>query len=195
MHKLEWLKTRADAALAFADKVFAAANANQTKAADLKQKAAAKATELATQLDTAKADAKSKLDAAAATQNAAKAAEAKRVGTANAARDAKLALEPVSIFIGRATQRLYVRHGFEVGFDVPVTIRNPDQPLGTHIFTAVARTDDGLRWTAITIGQARTTPRARSTASASRRTCLIASRRPHCRDPRSSSRTTAEPRD
>ena len=151
LHKLELLKTRADAALAFADKVFAAANANQTKAEDLKQKAAAKATELATQLDIAKADAKSKLDAAAATQNAAKAAEVKRAGTANAARDAKLALEPVSIFISRKTQRLYVRRGIEPGYDLPVTIRNPDQPLGTHIFTAVARTDDGVRWTAITI--------------------------------------------
>ena len=34
------------------------------------------------------------------------------------------------------------------------------------------------------------TPRTRSTASPSRRKCSIASRRPHCRDPRSSSRTS-----
>jgi L,D-transpeptidase catalytic domain len=151
LHKLEWLKTRADAELAIADKILAAANANQTKAKDLKQKAAAKATELATQLDAAKADAKSMLDAAAAAQNAAKAAEAKRADTAKTARDAKLALEPVSIFISRKTQRIYVRRGIEPGYDVPVTIRNPDQPLGTHIFTAMARADGGLRWTAVTI--------------------------------------------
>jgi hypothetical protein len=37
----------------------------------MKQKVAAKAAELGTQLDAAKADAKSKLDAAAAAQNAA----------------------------------------------------------------------------------------------------------------------------
>jgi lipoprotein-anchoring transpeptidase ErfK/SrfK len=151
LHKLEWLKTRADAELAIADKVLAAAKANQTKAEGLKQKAAAKAAELKTQLDTAKADAKSKLDAAAAAQNAAKVAEAKRADTAKTARDAKLALEPVSIFVSRKTQRMYVRRGIEPGYDVPVTIRNPDQPLGTHIFTAVARTDGGLRWTAVTI--------------------------------------------
>jgi L,D-transpeptidase catalytic domain len=151
LHKLEWLKTRADAELASADKVLAAAIANQTKAEDLKLKAAAKATELATQLDTAKADAKSKLDAVAATQNAAKAAEAKRADTANAARDAKLALDPVSIFISRKTQRLYVRRGFAATLEVPVTIRNPDKPIGTHVFTAMARTDGGLRWTAVTI--------------------------------------------
>jgi hypothetical protein len=112
-----------------------------------------------TQLDTAKADAKTKLDAAKAAQDAAKAAqdaanaaEAKKTDTAKAAHDARLALEPVSIFISRATQRLYVRRGFGANVEVPVTIRNSDKPIGTHVFTAVARTDDGgLRWTAVTI--------------------------------------------
>jgi lipoprotein-anchoring transpeptidase ErfK/SrfK len=154
LRKLEALKTPADAALAFAEKVLAAARTDQAKARaeDLKQKAAAKAAELATQLDTAKADAKTKLDAAKAAQDAAKVAEAKKADTAKAAHDAKLALEPVSIFISRATQRLYVRRGFGANLEVPVTIRNPDKPIGTHVLTAVARTDDGgLRWTAVTI--------------------------------------------
>ena len=35
--------------------------------------------------------------------------------------------------------------------EIPITIRDPDKPIGTHIFTAVARTDTGLRWTAVTI--------------------------------------------
>ena len=151
LRKVEMLKTRAHAELADAEKMLAVANANQTRAEDQKQKAAAKASELKTQLDTAKADIKSKLDVAAAAQSAAKAAEAKRSETAKAARDAKLALEPVSLFISRKTQRIYVRHGIEPGYDLPVRIRNPDKPLGTHIFTAVARTDAGLRWTAVTI--------------------------------------------
>jgi hypothetical protein len=59
--------------------------------------------------------------------------------------------EPVSVFISRAAQRLYVRRGFEAILDVPITIRDPYKPIGTHIFTAVARTETGLRWTAITI--------------------------------------------
>jgi len=59
--------------------------------------------------------------------------------------------EPVSVFISRATQRLYVRRGFEAILEVPITIRDPDKPIGTHIFTAVARTEMGLRWTAVTI--------------------------------------------
>ena len=157
LRKLEILKTRADAELAFAEKVLAAAETgtktdqDKARAEEFRQKAAAKAADFGTQLDAAKADAKAKLDAAAAAKDAAKAAEAKRTETAAAARDAKLALEPVSIFISRATKKLYVRRGFASTIEVPITIRDPDKPIGTHIFTAVARNDAGLRWTAVTI--------------------------------------------
>jgi hypothetical protein len=152
--KLQWQKARADGELAYATRVLAAAKTDQAKAQaeDLKQKAGAKAADLQTQLDTAKADAKSKTDAAAAAQDAAKAAEAKRTEAAKAAHDAKLASEPVSVFVSRATQKLYVRRGLGADFDVPVTIRDPDKPIGTHIFTAVAGNGDGsLRWTEVTI--------------------------------------------
>src|SRR4051794_784003 len=76
LRKLQSLKTRADAALAFADKTLTTAKPDQAKAKaeELKQKAAPKAAETATQPDTAKADAKSKLEAAAAAKDAAKAA-------------------------------------------------------------------------------------------------------------------------
>jgi hypothetical protein len=167
IRKLEYLKTRADAELAFADKALAAAKTDQAKARaeDLKQKAGPKAAELGTQLDTAKADAKSKLDAAAAAKDAAKAAAARKSDTAKAASEAQLALEPVSVYISRATQKLYVRRNthkpwpdggevFDATIEVPVTIRDPDQPIGTHVFTAVARNEAGLRWTAVTIDSA-----------------------------------------
>jgi lipoprotein-anchoring transpeptidase ErfK/SrfK len=153
LRTLEGLRSRADAELAYSEKALAAAKTDQAKARaeDLKAKAAAKAAELGTRLDIARADAKAKLDATAAAQDAANAAEARRADTAKTAREAKLALEPVSVFISRATQRLYVRRGFGTYLEVPVTIRNPDQRIGTHVFTAVARTDAGLRWTAVTI--------------------------------------------
>ena len=153
VRKLEFLKTRADAELAFAEKLLAAAKTDEDKARaeDARQKVAAKAADFGTQLDTATADAQAKRDAAAAAQTAAKAAEAKRAETAAAARDAKLALEPVSVFISRKTKKLYVRRGFQATIEVPITIRDPDKPIGTHIFTAMARTDSGLRWTAVTI--------------------------------------------
>src|SRR5712664_12782 len=164
LRKLEWLKTRADAELAFADKTLAAAKTDQAKArvGEQKQKAALKAEEAGTQLDTAKADAKSKLDVAAAAKDAAKAAQTKKADTAKAASEAKLALEPVSVYISRATQKIYVRRNthkswpdggevFDATIEVPVTIRNPDKRIGTHVFTAMARNDAGLRWTAVTI--------------------------------------------
>jgi hypothetical protein len=164
LRKLEWLKTRADAELAFADRKLTAAKTDQAKAQaeEQKQKASLKAAEAGTQVDTARANAKSQLDAAAAAKDAAKAAQTKKADTAKAASEAKLALEPVSVYISRATQKLYVRRNthkqwpdggevFDATIEVPVTIRNPDKRIGTHVFTAMARSDAGLRWTAITI--------------------------------------------
>src|ERR1700736_131263 len=111
LRKLEWLKTRADAELAYADKALATAKTDEAKARaeDLRQKAAARAADLGTQLDTARADAKSKFDAAAAAKEAAKAAQMRKADTAKAASEAKLALEPVSVYISRGTQSLYGR--------------------------------------------------------------------------------------
>ena len=165
LRKLQGLKTRADAELAYADKALAAAKTDQAKvrAEDLKQKAAAKAADLGTQFDTAKADARSKLDAAAAAKEVAKAAQTRKADTAKAATEAKLAVEPVSVYISRATQKLYVRRNthrpapdgggevFDATIEVPVTIRNPDKPIGTHVFTAMARNDAGLRWSVVTV--------------------------------------------
>jgi hypothetical protein len=167
LRKLERAKTGADAELALAEKKLAAAKTDQAKARaeDLKQKAAQKAADAGTALDTAKADAKPRLDAAAAAKDAAKAAETKKADAAKAATEAKLALEPVSVFISRATQRLYVRRDthkpardgggevFDTSIEVPVTIRDPNKPIGTHVFTAMAQSGAGLRWTVVTIDE------------------------------------------
>jgi len=165
LRKLQGLKSRADAELAYADKILAAAKTDEARARaeELKQKAAAKAADAGAALDTAKADAQPKRDAVAATKDAAKAAQTKKADTARAASDAKLALEPVSVYISRATQKLYVRRNthkpapdgggevFDSSIEVPVTIRDPETPIGTHVFTAMARNDAGLRWSAVTI--------------------------------------------
>ena len=62
-------------------------------------------------------------------------------------------LEPVSVLISRKTQRLYVRQGFEPILETAVTIQDPDRPIGTHIFTAMERTDGGtnLRWSVVSL--------------------------------------------
>jgi len=44
---------------------------------------------------------------------------------------------PISIFVSRKRQRLYIRQDFAPLFDVPVTIAQPETPLGTHVFTAL----------------------------------------------------------
>jgi hypothetical protein len=164
LRKLEQLKARADAEVALADKRLAAAKTDQARAQgeERKQKAAAKAAEAAAQLESAKADARSKPDATAL-RDAAKAAEARKAESAKSALDAKLALEPFSIYVSRATQKLYLRRNthkpapdgggevFDTSIEVPIAIRNPEKPLGTHVFTAVARSDAGLRWTAVSI--------------------------------------------
>lgn len=164
LRKLERLKSAADSDLASADKALAAAKTDQAKvrAEERKLKASAKAAEVGTKLDAAKADGKSKLDAAAATKDAAKEAATRKTDSAKAASEAKLALEPVAVYISRATQKLYVRRNtrkpwadggevFDATIEVPVVIRDPDQPIGTHVFTAMAATDAGLRWAVVTI--------------------------------------------
>jgi len=166
LRKLEGLKSRADAELASAERALTAARTDQARAGaeSRRQKAAATAAQLGTRLEAAGADAKSKLDAAAAAKDAAKAAESRKAATAKAALEAKLALEPVSVYISRATQKLYVRRNthkelpdggemFDATIEVPITIRNPDKPIGTHVFTAMARSNAGLRWAAVTIDE------------------------------------------
>jgi hypothetical protein len=160
--KSERQKSSADADRASAEKAIASAQSDGAKAQEQRIKAAAKAAEAATRLDAAKADADAKIDAAAKAAEAAKEATTRKTDTAKAAEEAKLALQPVSIYISRAKQRLYVRRNtqkpwpdggvvYDATIEVPVTIRDPDRPIGTHVFTAMASTDAGLRWSVVTI--------------------------------------------
>ena len=60
---------------------------------------------------------------------------------------------PISVFVSRKLSRLFVRQGFTPLFDVPVKIQNPEQPLGTHVFTVMDFQNDGasLRWTVVSL--------------------------------------------
>lgn len=60
---------------------------------------------------------------------------------------------PVSVFVSRAKQRLYIRQGYEDVLDVPVTFDRPDDPVGTHVFTAlaVAENKTAMRWSVASI--------------------------------------------
>ncbi|ABD07484.1 ErfK/YbiS/YcfS/YnhG [Rhodopseudomonas palustris HaA2] len=167
LRALERAKARAEAELKRADKVLGSAKTDdaRAKAETQQQKAAQRAGEAAAQLANAIADAEAKRALADSTKEAARAAETRKAETAHVALDAKLAQEPVSIYISRETQKLYVRRNthkpapdgggevFDASIEVPVTIRDPHRPIGTHIFTAMAKTDIGLRWSAVTIDE------------------------------------------
>ncbi len=62
-------------------------------------------------------------------------------------------LDPISVLISRKTQRLYVRRAFEPILESPVTILDPDRPIGTHVFTAMEQASGAtdLRWSAVSL--------------------------------------------
>jgi lipoprotein-anchoring transpeptidase ErfK/SrfK len=56
----------------------------------------------------------------------------------------------VAVFVSRKEKKIFVRQGFIPIFEMPITIDHPDQPLGTHVFTAMGFTDGGdMRWNLI----------------------------------------------
>ena len=84
--------------------------------------------ELAERLATAKAELQPKFDAVARARDALVAAEAARVAAAEAARKTARNLGPISVFITRKTQHLYVRQGSQSILDVPSPSRIPIAP-------------------------------------------------------------------
>jgi hypothetical protein len=50
-----------------------------------------------------------------------------------------------------------VRRGFTPLFDVPVKIQNPEESLGTHVFTAMEFQNEGaaMRWTVVSMPEER----------------------------------------
>jgi hypothetical protein len=151
----ENLKLRAEAQLAAAETTLGSAISAEAKqqAEGAKAQAAARIAELQAQWDAAKAELQPKLDAVTAAREAAAVAEAARAAAAEAARRVARELEPMSVLISRKTQRLYVRQAFEPIFESPVTIADPDRPIGTHVFTAIERSsgDANLRWSVVSL--------------------------------------------
>jgi hypothetical protein len=151
----ENLKRRAEAQLAAAETALGSVGSEQAREQAERDKAQAIAgiAELETRLATAKSELQPKLDAVTSTREAAAAAETVRGAAAEAARQVARELAPVSVLISRSTQRLYVRQGFEPILESPVTIQDADRPIGTHVFTAMERSngDTTLRWSVVSL--------------------------------------------
>ncbi len=151
----ENLKLRAEAQLATAETALGSAISAEERAQseDAKAKALARIAELQAQWTAAKAELQPKLDAVAPARQAAVTAETARLATAEAAREVAGELVPVSVFISRATQRLYVQRAFEPILESPATILDADRPIGTHVFTAMDRIngDTDMRWSVVSV--------------------------------------------
>ncbi len=126
----------------------AAERAQQAKGAADAALAAAQA-----QLELVKAETQPKVELALALREQAKDAQEASAAAQEEAREAARKLSPVSVFISRATQRLYVRQAREPLFESEVAIAHPERPLGTFVFTALAYTsgEADLRWSAVSM--------------------------------------------
>ncbi len=60
---------------------------------------------------------------------------------------------PIAIFVSRKESKIYVRQNFAPVLEAPVTIDHRDQPLGTHVYTAMdyLDRDTTFRWTVVTL--------------------------------------------
>jgi hypothetical protein len=151
----ENLKLRAEAQLAAAETALGSATSAEAKEQAERDKAQAIAgiVALQVQLAGAQAERQTKLDVVTRTREAVVIAETARAAAAEAARQVAREFEPVSVLISRKTQRLYVRQAFEPILESPVTILDADRPIGTHIFTAMARIDGdtNMRWSVVSL--------------------------------------------
>ena len=55
--------------------------------------------------------------------------------------------------MSRKSGKLFVRHGLKPLLEAPVTIRDPEESLGTHVFTLMNSRDEAapVRWTVVSI--------------------------------------------
>jgi len=125
-----------------------------------KAEAEAKVREAQTQVEAAERVKAEKDEAVTAAAQAFRHLDVVRSQASNSALFWKRRLAPVSVFISAKTQRLYVRQNYIKVFDVPITIRDPGKPLGTHLYMAMqpskATGEEApkLRWLAMTLTEA-----------------------------------------
>jgi lipoprotein-anchoring transpeptidase ErfK/SrfK len=101
-----------------------------------------------------KSDQKTESAAPGADAGASQAAPSTSPTLTDLAKAAAAKQTPISIFISRKRQRLYIRQDFTPLFDSAVTIAQPDAPLGTHVFTALEFTGPEhtiLRWNVVSL--------------------------------------------
>jgi hypothetical protein len=81
-----------------------------------------------------------------------------------AAKEALRRLSPVSVLVSRKNKRVYIRQALTPVLDAPVTIQDPEMPLGTHVYIAIRSPDDGpaLLWSTVSIPSSNSSGEERS---------------------------------
>jgi hypothetical protein len=92
-------------------------------------------------------------DAPSISDVAAQEATSLPIPKSDAGRAALQKARPISVLVSRKLGKLLVRQDFTPLFDASVKIQNPDEPLGTHVFTAMASQNEGpaIRWTVVSM--------------------------------------------
>jgi hypothetical protein len=72
---------------------------------------------------------------------------------ADAAKAAPIKKSPIAIFVSRKERKIFVRQDFEPVFEEAITIEHPEEPLGTHVFTALEYLADNatFRWNVVSL--------------------------------------------
>jgi hypothetical protein len=159
LRRAEAAKKRAEWQLRQAEQ-WAGAKGASERAQKAKTAAQAALTDAQAILDQVKAETQPKIDLAAKLRDGAKAAAEASATAQEEARAAARKLATVSVFISRATQRLYVRQAREPVFDTPITVADAGRPLGTYVFTALNYTEGetDLRWSLVSMYGAKAGP-------------------------------------
>ncbi len=134
-------------------KAYEGATAAREAAATTKSNAGAALAEAALRLETAKTASSAK--AVELADAARRSVEAKTAydAAANAQKEALRRMSPLSVLVSKKDRRIYVRQGLAPLFDAPASVRDPEMPLGSHLFIATAAKDDGasLNWSVLTM--------------------------------------------
>jgi lipoprotein-anchoring transpeptidase ErfK/SrfK len=147
-------RAAAEAKVASAAKLLAEASAEKL--------AAAEAAKSAAEAELSSADARRNEAMAAEPLKSAESFEAvrhwKEASSQAAAAAAKLKeagrrASPVSVLVSKKDQRVYVRQALAPLLEAPASVRDPDVPLGSHVYIASAIQEDGasLKWSVISM--------------------------------------------
>jgi hypothetical protein len=145
---------RAEGALKDAERRLETANSPQAKERSeaAKTKAQTRVEEVKARLQAAREQEQGRREAAERAEEEAKAATTARNRAAQAVEEATRRTFPVSVFVSRRTQRLYVRNGNMPVYEAPVMIRDPQAPIGTFVFTTVdLGAANEMRWTVVSM--------------------------------------------